>query len=230
MSSFKTLEDKLQISFNNKDLLEQAFVHRSYLNENEYPLGHNERLEFLGDAVLELITTEQLYHQFSNKAEGELTALRSALVKRETLKEIADTLEFHKYLKLSRGEAKTANNQVAILANTVESFIGALFLDSGIEPVRKFLEQQLFPKINKIIDTSAHIDAKSNLQEIIQEQNGVTPIYKTLNESGPDHNKIFEVAVCVKNKQLATGKGNSKQAAEVDAATNAIIKHNQDNI
>lgn len=222
MSSFKTLEDKLHISFNNKDLLEQAFVHRSYLNENECSSGHNERLEFLGDAVLELVTTEQLYNQFPDKPEGELTALRSALVKRETLKEIADKLEFHKYLKLSRGEAKTANNQIAILANTVESFIGALFLDSGIEPVKRFLEQQLFPKIDKIIDTGAYIDAKSNLQEIMQEKDGVTPTYKILNESGPDHNKIFEVAVYIKDQQLATGKGNSKQAAEVDAAANAI--------
>lgn len=222
MNPLTNLEEKLDISFKNKELLEQAFVHRSYLNENTYPLGHNERLEFLGDAVLELITTEYLFLNFPDKNEGELTALRSALVKRETLKEVAEKLEFYKYLKLSKGESKTANNQIAILANTTESFIGALFLDAGIEKVRKFLEQYLFPKTKNILTTEAYIDAKSNLQEIIQEKEGLTPTYKVLKESGPDHNKTFEVAVYSKEKQLAKGKGNSKQAAETDAAANAL--------
>jgi len=222
MEDLKQLEEKLNISFKNKELLEQAFVHRSYLNEFDFPLGHNEKLEFLGDAVLELITTDYLYHELPDKAEGELTAIRAALVKRETLTEVATELDFYKYLKLSKGEAKTASNQATILSNTVEAFIGALYLDSGYEPAKQFITATIFPKLDAIIKSNLYIDSKSQLQEIIQEKSSITPHYEVINETGPDHDKHFEVAVYAGDKKLAQGSGNSKQAAQIDAATNAL--------
>lgn len=225
MEDLQQLQKKLGIKFNNPDLLEQAFIHRSYLNEHQSPLGHNERLEFLGDAVLELIVTEYLYQKFTDKPEGELTALRAALVRRETLKEIADELEFHKYLKLSRGEAKSATNQIAILANTVEAVIGAIFLDQGIPAAEKFIHQFMLPKTAEIINSQTYIDAKSHLQEIAQEKESYTPTYKVISESGPDHNKTFEVAVFIGNKEWGRGTGNSKQTAEMAAASNALEKY-----
>lgn len=225
MEDLQKLEQQIGIKFNNSELLEQAFVHRSYLNEHQFPLGHNERLEFLGDAVLELIVSTYLYKDLPDKPEGELTAIRAALVRRETLKEIADELEFHKYLKLSRGEAKSAINQAAILANSVEAVIGAIFLDQGIPAAEKFVQQFMLPKTAEIIKSQTYIDAKSHLQEISQEKDGFTPIYKVVNESGPDHNKIFEVAVLIGDKEWGRGKGNSKQTAEVAAATDALGKY-----
>ena len=222
MSDLKGLEDKLKIKFNNQQLLEQAFVHRSYLNENDFSPGHNEKLEFLGDAVLELITTDYLYNKFKDKNEGELTALRASLVKKETLTQIAEELEFYKYLKLSKGESKTVNNQAAILANTVEALIGAIYLDTGLEIAKQFINAYIFPKLDYIIKSSAYIDAKSQLQEIVQEKSGITPHYEVIKESGPDHNKKFVVAVYTADKELAQGEGNSKQAAETNAATKAI--------
>ncbi len=222
MDDSQTLETELKIKFKNKDLLQQAFIHRSYLNENDFYLGNNEKLEFLGDAVLELIVTDYLYQKFPNKNEGELTALRSALVKRQTLAQVAEELKFHKYLKLSKGEAKTVNNQVAILSNTVEALIGALYLDTGLESAKKFIKTYLLPKLDSIIESNLYIDAKSQLQEIIQEKNGLTPHYKVIQESGPDHDKKFEVAVYAGNQELAQGSGNSKQAAQTDAASKAL--------
>lgn len=216
------LEHQLEITFTNKDLLQQAFVHRSYLNEHSFALGHNEKLEFLGDAVMELIVTEYLYQTFPEKTEGELTPLRSALVKRETLSEVATELNFHKYLQLSKGEAKTVANQTAILANTFEAFIGALFLDSGMEAVRQFIHQYLIAKLDQIINQQSHIDAKSHFQELMQEKSGATPTYRVIREWGPDHNKTFEVAVYVNDQEVAKGTGNSKQAAELDAARQAL--------
>ncbi len=222
MSDLKELEKKLDIAFDNKELLEQAFVHRSYLNENDFSLGHNEKLEFLGDAVLELITTDYLYNKFTDKAEGELTALRASLVKRETLTEIAEDLELYKYLKLSKGESKTVNNQAAILANTVEALIGAIYLDTGIDIAKTFIATHIFPKLDSIIKSNAYIDAKSQLQEITQEKSGITPHYKVLKESGPDHNKKFIVGAYMGDIELAQGEGASKQAAETNAAAKAI--------
>jgi len=222
MENLQQLQEKLGVNFNNTDLLQQAFVHRSYLNEHKFAPGHNERLEFLGDAVLELIVTEYLYQKFTDKPEGELTALRAALVRRETLKEMADDLEFHKYLKVSKGEAKNAKDQAAMLSNTVEAFIGALFLDQGLEIVQKFIETYLLPRTDAILQSEAYIDAKSHLQELAQEKEGITPTYQVVSESGPDHNKIFEVAVYLNSHELARGTGNSKQSAETDAAGNAL--------
>ena len=226
MENLQQLQKKLGINFNNLDLLQQAFVHRSYLNEHQFAPGHNERLEFLGDAVLELIVTEYLFDKFSDKPEGELTALRAALVRRETLKEMADELEFHKYLKVSKGEAKNAKDQAAMLSNTIEAFIGATFLDQGLEVVRKFITEHLLPKTDIILQSQAYIDAKSHLQELAQDKESITPTYKVISESGPDHNKIFEVAVYLGSHELAKGTGNSKQAAETDAAAHALENYN----
>jgi len=219
------LSKQLGITFNNPALLEQAFVHRSYLNEHEFPLGHNERLEFLGDAVLELVVSEYLYKKLPDRPEGELTAIRAALVRRETLKEMADELEFHKYLKLSRGEAKSAANQAAILSNTVEALIGAIYLDQNIAAAEKFINQYLIPKTNAIIQAQAYIDAKSHLQEIAQEKDGLTPTYQVISASGPDHNKSFEIAVFIGDKEWGRGTGNSKQTAEMAAAADALGKY-----
>ena len=219
------LSNKLGITLDNPALLEQAFVHRSYLNEHKFPLGHNERLEFLGDAILELIISEYLYKTFPDKPEGELTAIRAALVRRETLREVADELEFYKYLKLSRGESKSAANQAAILSNTVEALIGAIYLDQGITAAEKFIQQYLIPKTDQIIQAQAYIDAKSHLQEIAQEKDGLTPTYQVVNEEGPDHNKTFEVMVSIGDKEWGRGTGNSKQSAEMAAAADALGKY-----
>lgn len=225
MTPLSTLEKQLGIKFNKPLLLEQAFVHRSYLNENEFEPGHNERLEFLGDAVLELVVTEYLYHKFTNKPEGELTALRSALVKKETLKQIADELKLYQYLKLSKGEAKSVNNQITILANVVESLVGAIFLDGGIKPAKEFLSAHLLPKLDVIVANQDYLDAKSQFQEIAQERDSITPIYKVVSESGPDHNKMFEIAVCLGDREIARGTGPSKQAAEMSAAEAALEQY-----
>ncbi|MFA5967018.1 MAG: ribonuclease III [Patescibacteria group bacterium] len=225
MEALQQLQEKLGIKFTDSKLLEQAFIHRSYLNEHSFPLGHNERLEFLGDAVLELIVSNYLYKTFPEKPEGELTAIRAALVRRETLKEVADELEFHKYLKLSRGEAKSVINQAAILSNTVESVIGAIYLDQGITWAEKFIQQYLIPKTHPIVAAQSYVDAKSHLQELAQEKDSFTPTYQVVNESGPDHNKIFEVAVLIGKKEWGRGTGNSKQTAEMAAAADALTKY-----
>lgn len=224
-NNLSDLTKKIGIDFTDLKLLEQAFVHRSYLNEHKIDLGHNERLEFLGDAVLELVVSEYLYKELPDKPEGELTAVRAALVRREALKEVADELEFHKYLKLSRGEAKSATNQAAILANSVEAVIGAIFLDQGIPAAAKFIHQYMLPKTAEIISSQTYIDAKSHFQELAQEKDGFTPTYQVVNENGPDHNKVFEVAVFVGNKEWGRGTGNSKQAAEMAAATDALSRY-----
>jgi len=225
MTPLSTLEKQLDIKFKKPILLEQAFVHRSYLNENEFEPGHNERLEFLGDAVLELVVTEYLYNKFTEKPEGELTALRSALVKKETLKQISDELKLYQYLKLSKGEAKNVSNQITILANVVEALVGAIFLDGGVKPAKGFLDKYLLPKLEVIMANQAYLDAKSQFQEVAQEKESITPIYKVVAESGPDHNKVFEVAVCLNEREIARGSGPSKQSAEMAAAEAALEKY-----
>lgn len=210
--------------FKNKELLENAFIHRSYLNENpKWKLGSNERLEFLGDAVLEFITSEHLYKTYDQEPEGRLTAYRSSLVKTETLATLAKDLGFGKRLKLSRGEDDSGGRTSEyLLADTFEAFIGALYLDQGIPACREFLEETLFPKLDKIVETKAYQDYKSLLQEIAQEKQNFTPIYKVLDEWGPDHNKTFKVGVIIRGKQEGTGEGSSKQKAEVEAARDAL--------
>lgn len=214
---------RTSLNFKNKDLLRQVFVHRSYLNENiGFDLDHNERLEFLGDAVLELVVTEYLYQNFNNP-EGELTNLRSALVKGSMLSYIAKELNMDQYLFLSRGESQSeGKSRQLILANTFEALIGAIYLDQGYASTVEFIKKHLIIHLKKILDEKLYLDPKSHLQEISQDQIGITPIYRVLNEHGPDHNKSFTVGCYVKEKLVGEGSGSSKQAAESAAASSAL--------
>lgn len=224
MKDFSALEKKLEISFGNKDLLTQAFLHRSYLNEHaNVKMHHNERLEFLGDAVLELVVTDYLYSAHPENPEGELTAYRAALVNTNTISDTSKDLGFEDYLLLSKGEAKdTGKARAYILANTFEAFIGALYLDQGYDAAQKFIARSIFPQLEKIIAEGLWRDAKSFVQEKSQESIGVTPSYKVLSESGPDHNKVFTVGIFFRDQKIAEGKGNSKQEAETEAARAAL--------
>jgi len=224
-SHFLDFEKKLSIKFKNKDLLEQAFVHRSYINENKKSgLSHNERLEFLGDAVLELVVTEHLYKKYPASAEGELTSFRSALVNAVTLSKIAADLQMNELLLLSRGEAKDLGRaRLIILANTFESFVGALYLDQGYGEARKFIVNFLLDKLEReIVTKSLWRDAKSLLQVKSQEIMSVTPYYKTISETGPDHNKTFIVGLYFDQKLITEGSGHSKQEAEQEAAKRGL--------
>jgi ribonuclease-3 len=222
---FLELEKKIGVNFKNKDLLIQAFVHRSYLNEHpHFQYSHNERFEFLGDAVLELIVTEYLFENF-NVDEGELTNLRAALVRGESLASVARELRFEKYLFLSKGEQKNQGRaKEIILANAFEAFLGALYLDQGLEAVRIFLEKYLLPQAKVIFENNLHKDPKTTFQEYIQEKYKITPHYKVLEEKGPDHQKIFKVGVFVNSEKWAEGEGFSKQRAEEMAALRALEK------
>ena len=221
---FKTFEEKLGFSFNDSSLLRQAFTHRSYLNEHRAEAGgHNERLEFLGDAVLELIATHFLYEKFPAKTEGELTAFRAALVNAVTLSEVAQAIGMNDFLLLSRGEAKdTGRARGVLLANAFEALVGAIYLDLGYDAARQFISEHLFPKIDDIVKKHLWRDPKSTLQEKVQEADSVTPHYNVLHESGPDHDKQFVVGVYVKDTLMAQGMGKSKQEAEQSAAREAL--------
>jgi ribonuclease-3 len=216
-------ENKIDVKFKNKELLKQVFVHRSYINENpKFGLNHNERLEFLGDAVLELIVTEYLYKNYPNP-EGELTNWRSALVKGQMLSKIADNLEINDYLYLSRGEEKsTGKSRQIILANSFEALIGAIYLDQGYDIASAFIHKFLIIHLNEILEKELYRDSKSRLQELSQEKNGITPEYRVLSESGPDHDKSFEIGVFLGNDQAGIGTGSSKQEAEQHAAQDAL--------
>lgn len=222
---FSGIEQKLGIPFINKNLLMQAFLHRSFLNENTgVGMPHNERLEFLGDAVMELIVTDYLYHTYQNKPEGELTAFRASLVNTNTISDAAKNLGFEEYLLLSKGEAKdTGKARAYILANTFEAFTGALYLDQGYAAAEKFIQKHLIPELATIIDQGLWRDAKSFVQEKSQELEGGTPSYKVLHETGPDHDKTFTVGIYFRDQKIAEGKGSSKQEAETSAARNALI-------
>ena len=224
-ADFNTFQEKLGIQFNELDLLRQAFTHRSYLNEHRGEVkGHNERLEFLGDAVLELIATHFLYEKFPAQTEGDLTAYRAALVNATTCAEVAQDLGMNDYLLLSRGEAKdTGRARGILMANAFEALVGAIYIDQGYDAAKGFIDQYLFPKIDNIIQKKLWLDAKSSLQEKIQDVDGVTPSYAVLKEWGPDHDKHFVVGVHVKDKLLAEGQGKSKQEAEQDAARAALL-------
>ncbi len=200
-----------------------AFTHRSYLNEHRgFELPHNERLEFLGDAVLELISTEHLYKNY-NHPEGELTNFRSALVNYKILSEIARRLGLEKYLLMSRGEAKdTGRARQVILANTIEALIGALYLDLGYDACKVFIEKEVLIELPQIITGGTYLDPKSKLQETVQEKWGVTPTYGVISESGPDHDKVFVVACFMGDKELGRGDGPSKQEGEIAAAANSL--------
>jgi len=227
MKELKDLEKKLEIKFKNKDLLTQAFLHRSYLNENpDFKIGHNERLEFLGDAVLELAVTEYLYKKYDDP-EGELTSWRASLVNAETLAKIAKNLEFSDYLLLSKGEAKDEGKaRNYILANAFEAFVGALYLDSGYKKSKEFIEKNVVKELEEILKRGLYRDAKSTFQEKAQEKTGITPSYKVMKEWGPDHAKNFVIGVFLGEELVSDGKGSSKQEAEVQAAKKALeTKH-----
>lgn len=226
--NFKELQKNLNIKFKNENLLKQAFVHRSYLNENPaFELGHNERLEFLGDAVLELVVTEYLYENYPDLAEGEMTNLRAALVNTQMLAKIAERLNFNDYLYLSKGEAKEiGRGRQYILANTFESFIGAAYLDREYEPAKDFILKFLIPELGDIIKNKLWRDAKSLFQEAAQERVGITPTYEVLGESGPDHAKNFTVGIYLGEELVAQGSGSSKSEAQQQAALNALREKN----
>jgi ribonuclease-3 len=226
MADYSKFEEKTGIKFNDESLLTRAFTHRSYLNENrDSDLKHNERLEFLGDAVMELVTTDYLFKQFPKKNEGELTAYRASLVNTQTISEASTELEFNDHLLLSKGEAKdTGRARQYILANTFESVIGAIYLDQGYDAARQFIEKFLIVKLDKILSDGTWIDAKSKLQEIIQEKMSITPTYKIVKEEGPDHDKKFTVALYYGEAEIATAEGKSKQEAEQEAAREVLKK------
>lgn len=222
--NFEVFEQSTGIEFKNKDLLKQAFTHRSYLNEHRnLGIDHNERLEFLGDAVLELSVTHFLYDKFPEQKEGDLTAFRSALVNTNTLSEAATKLGMNAFLLLSKGESKdTGRARQFILANTFEAFIGAVYLDQGYEVAEAFVAREILPLIDDIVAKRTFIDSKSKFQEAAQEHVGITPSYRLVREQGPDHNKVFVVAVMLGEQDVAEGEGKSKQEAEQQAAEKAL--------
>src|SRR3989344_2421515 len=197
MMGTKSLEKKLGVTFKNKKLLLQALTHRSYLNENPtFEVGHNERLEFLGDAVLELIITEHLFELFPEKPEGELTSLRAALVNAEMLSAVASSMDINDSLLLSRGEHKdTGRARQYILANAFEAMVGAVYLDRGYSAAKAFIERTLVCRLNEVIEKKLWMDPKSTFQEEAQERLSVTPSYRVTKEIGPDHQKRFSVGV-----------------------------------
>jgi len=229
MKTFSTLENELGIKFKNQDLLKQSMVHRSYLNEHpDFALNHNERLEFLGDAVLEIVVTEYLYYKFPETPEGDLTNWRASLVNANMLAEIANEIGLEDYLFLSKGEARDKNSKARqyILANAVEALIGSIYLDQGIKVSTKFIKSKIISKLDNILENKLYLDPKSKFQERSQEECGVTPHYKVLSESGPDHSKIFEVGLYLEEELISRGKGSSKQEAQIKAAANGLKKKN----
>jgi ribonuclease-3 len=223
--NLSSLEKIIRIEFNNKDLLQQALVHRSYLNENpDFRLKDNERLEFLGDAVLEMVVTEYLYQNYPNP-EGELTNWRAALVNAKMLAQVADQLKLNNYLLLSRGEAKdTGRARRYILANTFEALIGAIYLDQGYEKAKEFIEREILKELPRIIKQKLYRDPKSRFQEKAQERVGITPSYEVIKEWGPDHAKKFIVGIYLDKELVAQGEGSSKQEAQERAAEAALDK------
>lgn len=221
-------EKLIDVTFKDKETLRQAFTHRSYLNENRgLKAKHNERLEFLGDAVLELVITDYLYHEYPTKNEGDMTSIRSALVNAQTCAEVAKNLEVNDYLLLSKGEGKDIGRARSyILANALEAIIGAIYIDQGYEKARDFIIKNIAPMTEEIVKQELWVDAKSKFQERAQDVIGVTPSYKTIKEQGPDHDKTFTVGVFIHNEMIAEGEGDSKQDAEQSAARNALKEKN----
>lgn len=221
----RALQEHLKVSFRERDLLIQALMHRSYLNEHkEVQLEHNERLEFLGDAVLELVVTDHLFRTYSDLPEGEMTAFRAALVNTVHLSQVAETMRLNDYLLLSRGEAQdTGRARQYLLANAVEAVIGALYLDQGYDAAKGLIERFLLVAAPAMNEKKEWIDAKSRFQVIAQDKHGITPTYATLAETGPDHAKRFTSGVYLRDKLIAKGDGNSKQEAEQAAAESAIV-------
>lgn len=224
--SISQLEKTLDIKFKNKDLLLEAVVHRSYINEHRgFKLDHNERLEFLGDAVLELIVTEYLFKKYPNP-EGDLTNWRASLVNSVSLTEVSKRIDLEKYMLLSKGEAQDKSKKArdSILANAVEAIIGAIYLDQGIRASTKFINRFFISKLDYILENKLFEDPKSTFQEMAQDKTGITPHYKVLSETGPDHNRHFKIGVLLKKETIAIGEGSSKQEAQVAAAQKALEK------
>lgn len=219
------LEKKIGIVFKNKDLLLQALTHRSYLNENtKWHLDHNERLEFLGDAVLELVVTEYLYNNYPNP-EGELTNWRAALVNAVMLSKISNEFDLNDFVLLSRGEARdTGRARQYILANTIEALIGAIYLDQGYDPAKDFISRFVLKELPTIIEKRLYRDHKSLFQEYAQEYVGITPTYEVMEEWGPDHARNFKMGVFLEKEMIGSGKGPSKQEAQQEAAKDALNK------
>ena len=224
MKDFSLFTQKTSIVFKDSGLLRQAFTHRSYLNEHpKQKIEHNERLEFLGDAVLELVVTNYLYNRFPEKPEGDMTAYRAALVNTNMISEAALDLGFNDLLLLSRGEARdTGKARQYILANTYEAVVGAIFIDQGYAVAERFIAGSLFPRLEGVLKNQTWQDAKSKFQEKAQEILSITPSYTVLDESGPDHDKHFTVGVYVGDEEAGRGEGKSKQEAEQNAARDAL--------
>lgn len=211
--------------FESKEILATAFVHRSFLNENKSFKEHNERLEFLGDAVLELVVTEHLYKNYKNP-EGDLTNWRSALVKTESISAASSELGFEDFLMMSRGEkASSGRSRQLIMANCFEAVVGAIYLDQGYDAAKKFITDNLIKNLTKIIEDKLYLDSKSHFQEIAQERDGITPRYEVTKEEGPDHDKKFTIVVKIGAKKWGEGSGPSKQLAQQAAAEDALKKY-----
>lgn len=225
-NNLSKLGKNIGIKFKNQDLLGQAFVHRSYLNENPgCGLEHNERLEFLGDAVMELVVTNHLFKNYPNNPEGDLTTWRAALVNSKMLAEIASKLKFNDCLMLSKGEGQdTGRARQFILANTFEAVVGAIYLDGGFEKAEKFLKKNLLCEFKRVLEQKLYLDPKSHFQEEAQGKMGITPSYELVKEEGPDHAKSFEIGVYLNGDLIAIGKGPSKQTAQEQAAKEALKK------
>jgi len=225
MKNINKLEKRIGYKFKNKELSQKVFIHRSYLNENiENFEEHNERMEFLGDAVLELSATKYLYDKFPSKTEGELTAIRSALVNTNSLAKKALELDLNDHLMLSKGEEESIKGRFHILANTFEALVGAIYLDSDFDEVDNFLKNYLFSYVDEIVKLKLYIDPKSHFQEIAQEKDKITPIYKQIESKGPDHDRIFVMGIYLNEELIAKGEGHSKQKAEIEAAKNGLEK------
>jgi ribonuclease III len=226
MIDVRAFQEVIGYTFNNIELLEQAFIHRSYVNENpKLRFGHNERLEFLGDAVLELVATNHLYTKFPGKDEGELTAYRAGLVNAVLMGTIARDIGMNEYLMLSKGESRdTGRARSIILADTFEAVIGAVYLDGGYEPAKEFIHSSILVHTDEVIRKGLFRDAKSMVQEKAQEESGVTPGYRVLKEIGPDHDKRFTIGIYFGDNLIAEGNGKSKQEAEQTAAQAALVK------
>ena len=223
-NNYANLEKKIAIKFKDPALIRRAFIHRSFMNEaKEENIRHNERLEFLGDAVLELVVTKHLFEKYPDQDEGKMTSYRSALVKGKHLAEIARELNLGVYLHLSKGEEKSGGREKsALLANVTEALIGAIYLDHSYEVAENFIETFILVKIEDIVEQGLHIDAKSQFQEICQEKEEHTPYYELISAEGPDHDKVFVMGAYINGELIAEGNGSSKQKAEDEAAQNAL--------
>lgn len=226
MAEFSELEKALKINFRNKGLLAQAFVHRSFLNEHRGEgLISNERLEFLGDSVLNFIVSQYLYLTYPDHPEGDLTNFRASIVKTNFLSKISQVLSLGDYILMSRGEEESGGRKrETILADTLEAFLGAFFIDQGIEVCEQFVQKNIVPHLSLIIKEKSYRDYKSRLQEHTQTERDGTPIYRVLSMEGPDHNRVFRVGVYVHKKLIGKGDGKSKQEAEQEAARAALDK------